>query len=222
MNMKRLVILVWFVGSLLGVRANNVRIVEDVKVGTIEGSSAQLTFKIAWDNSWRDDYNWDAVYVFLKIKRTTELEWKHAYFMDANHSVSAGYTCWPAQFTTDANFRQGIFIYRNSKGKGDAEVTATLLWNISKASYSAAEIQAGKIEMSLQCIEMVYVPQGAYYLGDGVANKTFRKKLRQILPDWDLIDSHDPTQKFTASPVASSIYSITGPANRVSEDYDNG
>ncbi|MDE5611066.1 MAG: SUMF1/EgtB/PvdO family nonheme iron enzyme [Odoribacter sp.] len=222
MNMKRLVILVWFACSFWGVRANNVRIVEDIKVGTIEGSSAQLTFKIAWDNSWRDDYNWDAVYVFMKIKRTTELEWKHAYFMDANHSFSAGYTCWPAQYTTTANYRQGVFIYRNSKGKGDVEVTANLLWNISAAGYSAAEIQAGKIEMSLQCIEMVYVPQGAYYLGDGVSTKTFRKKLRQILPEWDLIDSHDPTQKFTASPVSSSIYSVTGPANRVSEDINNG
>ncbi len=222
MNMKRLVILLWFVCSIWGLQANNVRIVEDVKVGTIEGTSAQLTFKIAWDNSWRDDYNWDAVYVFMKIKRVTDTEWKHAYFMDANHSVSAGYACWPAQYTTTANYRQGMFIYRNSKGMGDVEVSANLLWNISAAGYSAAEIQAGKIEMSLQCIEMVYVPQGAFYLGDGVSSKTFRKKLRQILPEWDLIDSHDPTQKFTASPVSNAIYSITGPANRVSEDINNG
>ena len=98
MNMKRLVIFVWFACGLLGVRANNVRIVEDIKIGTVEGNStAQLTFKIAWDNSWRDDYNWDAVYVFMKIKRVTEPNWKHAYFKDANHSVSAGYTYWPAQ-----------------------------------------------------------------------------------------------------------------------------
>ena len=226
MNMKRLVILVWFVGCIFGVRANNVRIVEDVKVGTIEGNStAQLTFKIAWDNSWRDDYNWDAVYVFLKIKRVTDLEWKHAYFMDANHSVSAGYTCWPAQLTlpsSDANYRQGMFIYRDSKGKGDAEVTANLIWNLSRAGYTATELQAGKIEMSLQCIEMVYVPQGAYYLGDGVSTKTFRKKLRQILPEWDVIDSHDPTQKFTASTAYTPGSPTSDPAslaNRVVETY---
>lgn len=224
MNMKRLVILVWFVGSLLGVRANNVRILEDVKVGAIEGGSAQLTFKIAWDNSWRDDYNWDAVYVFMKIKRVTDLEWKHAYFYDANHSVSAGYTCWPAQHTvlTTTNLRQGMFIYRASKGKGDAEVSATLLWNISNAGYTAAELQAGKIEMSLQCIEMVYVPQGAYYLGDGVSAKTFRKKQRLILPEWDVIDSHDPTQKFKASTpysAGAAYCNVSGPANRVAEPY---
>lgn len=221
--MKRLVILVWIVCSILSLRANNVRIVEDVKVGTIEGNStAQLTFKIAWDNSWRDDYNWDAVYVFMKIKRLTDPDWKHAYFMDANHVMSAGYTCWPAQYTTAANSRQGVFIYRDSKGKGDAEVSASLLWNISAAGYTAAELQAGKIEMSLQCIEMVYVPQGTYYLGDGVSTKTFRKKLRQILPEWDLIDSHDPTQKFSASASitpGASYADASAPANRVSEAY---
>lgn len=217
--MKRLTILLWFVFGILGLQANNVRIVEDVKVGTISGGVAEVTFKIAWDNSWRDDYNWDAVYVFMKTKKTTDLEWKHAYFMDDNNTVSSGYDCWPGRCTDAANNRQGVFIYRNSKGRGNSEVTATLRW---KSGYTESELQSGAVEMSLQCIEMVYVPQGAYYLGDGASKNSLKKKFRQILPEWDLIDSHDKTQKYTASTALypnGYAYSVSGPANRVTEGY---
>lgn len=220
--MKRLTILLWFVFGILGLQANNVRIVEDVKVGTISNGVAEVTFKIAWDNSWRDDYNWDAVYVFMKTKKTTDLEWKHAYFMDDNNTVSSGYDCWAGRCTNTANYRQGIFIYRNSKGRGDSEVTATLRWNTSIPGYKESELQSGAIEMSLQCIEMVYVPQGAYYLGDGASKNSLKKKFRQILPEWDLIDSHDKTQKYTASSAQypnGYAYSVSGPANRVTENY---
>lgn len=218
--MKRLTVLLWFVFAMLGLQANNVRIVEDVKVGEISNGFAQVTFKIAWDNSWRDDYNWDAVYAFMKIKRKTDVEWTHAYFMDDNHAVSAGYECWPARWTNTANYRQGIFIYRNSKGKGSSEVTVTVRWNTAIPGYKESELQSGAIEMSLQCIEMVYVPQGAYYLGDGASKHSLRKKFRQILPEWDLLDSKDKTQKYTASAMYQSGYpfSVSGPANRVSEE----
>ena len=59
--MKRLTVLLCFWFAVLGVRANNVRIIEDAKIGNLENGYAELTFTIAWDNSWRDDYNWDAV-----------------------------------------------------------------------------------------------------------------------------------------------------------------
>ena len=67
---------------------------------------------------------------------------------------------------------------------------------------------------------MVYVPQGAYYLGDGASKHSLRKKFRQILPEWDLLDSKDKTQKYTASAMYQSGYpfSVSGPANRVSEE----
>lgn len=219
--MKRLTILLWFVFGILGLQANNVRIVEDVKVGEISGNKAEITFKIAWDNSWRDDYNWDAVYVFMKTKRTTDVAWRHAFFMESDHKVSAGYDYWLGRYTSSNDYRQGVFIYRNSKGRGNSEVAVTLWWNKGEAGYKDTELQEGAIEMSLQCIEMVYVPQGAYYLGDGASKNSLRKKFRQILPEWDLIDSHDKTQKYTASTSMynGGAYSISGPANRVSESY---
>ncbi len=38
--MKRLTVLLWFVFAMLGLQANNVRIVEDVKVGEISNGFA--------------------------------------------------------------------------------------------------------------------------------------------------------------------------------------
>lgn len=217
--MKRLTVLLCFWFAVLGVRANNVRIIEDAKIGNLENGYAELTFTIAWDNSWRDDYNWDAVYVFMKAKRTTDLEWKHTYFMEDGHVMSAGYDCWPGRYSSTDNYRQGVFIYRKTKGKGDAVVSATLHWYYAGSGFSVADLQSEAMEMSLQCIEMVYVPMGPYYLGDGVSKNTFRKKFRQILPEWDLINSHDPSQKFTASAPYGANVSVSGPANRVSEAY---
>lgn len=217
--MKRLTVLLCFGFAVLGVRANNVRIVEDAKIGNIENGYAELTFKIAWDNSWRDDYNWDAVYVFVKAKRTTDLEWKHAYFMDEGHVMGAGYDCWPARWDNGDHYNTGVFLYRKTKGKGDVEVTATLHWNFGRSSFSESDLRSDAMELSLQCIEMVYVPMGPFYLGDGVSKNSFCKKFRQILPEWDLIDSRDPSQKFTASAPASGYSSISGPANRVCEAY---
>ena len=56
--------------------ANNVKIVGDIKVTTaqLSGNIASFDFTVTWENSWRDDFNHDAVYVFLKYKLDEEGE----------------------------------------------------------------------------------------------------------------------------------------------------
>lgn len=217
--MKRWSFLLLLLAGTLGVSANNVRIVKDVSVdpASLSGGFAELKFSIAWDNSWRDDFNWDAVYVFLKYKRTTETTWSHALFSDNYHEVSNGYSWWPAQFSATANQHQGVFIFRSEKKRGDAEVDVTLKWNVGLASpaLTATDFEQGNVEMALMCVEMVYVPQGAFYLGDGVSTNTFKTNYRPILPEWDLIKD-DGTQKYTASETMAG-FSVEAPANRVNE-----
>lgn len=212
--MKRWFFLLLVLAVTGGVRANNVRIVKDVSVdpASVTGGFAEVKFTIAWDNSWRDDFNWDAVYVFMKYKKKTETAWQHALFADNYHEVSNGYEWWAAKYTTDANAHQGIFIFRSEKKRGDAEVSATLKW---KTGFSATDFEQGNIEMALMCIEMVYVPKGAFYLGDGVSAGTFKTNYRPILPEWDII-KNDGKQKFSASETMSG-FSVEAPANRVNE-----
>ena len=51
------------------VSANNIRINGKPKVtGFIGSDTAVVELNLSWDNSWRDDFNWDAAWIFLKYK----------------------------------------------------------------------------------------------------------------------------------------------------------
>ena len=52
---------------LMSLRANNVRVRGDVKIDQLAITPqgvATVFFTLEWDNSWRDDFNHDAVYFF--------------------------------------------------------------------------------------------------------------------------------------------------------------
>lgn len=177
------------------VHANNLKITRQPYVNptTVVSNSAVIDFTIEWDNSWRDDYNWDAVYVFFKYKRKSEDAWKHVTLMDAGHSVSSGYNWWVNKFNTTANVAQGIFVYPSVKTNGKAVVNVKAKWSLaSPASFTQAEFKNDEIEYVATCIEMVYIPKGIFCIGDGKATYGFKSNLLPILPEWDLIDEADP------------------------------
>lgn len=113
--------------------ANNVRIKEfkwnNTSVSTTN-TVLEMTFNISWDNSWRDDFNYDAVYVFFKFKQKDAVgtpgkeEWHHLYLKndDGNRVVGTGKTTHDFSFwlsplsTNDAEHYTGMYIYRNKKG----------------------------------------------------------------------------------------------------------
>jgi|GEM_PF-3290647 hypothetical protein len=37
-----------------------------------------VTFDLAWNNAWRDAGNWDAAWVFVKVKPAGSNDWRHA------------------------------------------------------------------------------------------------------------------------------------------------
>src|SRR4051812_5161371 len=74
-----------------GSRANNVRI-GSVTTSTTS-TATTVTFTIQWDNSWRGGpaSNWDAVWVFLKVK--TDLGWyDHLYLTGQNVTAPGSLT----------------------------------------------------------------------------------------------------------------------------------
>lgn len=219
--MRRFVLLLVFLDVILAANANNVRIVQDIKVEKVWQSVADLKFTIAWDNSWRDDFNWDAVYVFMKYKKKTETDWKHALFMDDEHQLGSGFEYWMPRSNSSDDQRQGMFIFRNEKKRGAAQVEVTAKWNLSGVGYTETDFVEENVEMSLMCIEMVYIPQGPFFLGDGQSKRTFHSVYRPILPEWDLI-KNDGTQKYSATNNYDvEKYSVEGPANRVNEGRGN-
>lgn len=176
------------------VQGNNVKLTKQVYVdpASFSSNTVVLDFTISWDNSWRDDYNWDAVYVFLKCKRKSETVWNHVTLMDAGHVVSSGYDWWVNKFSTTANIAQGIFIQPSAKTSGKAVVNVKAKWNLAPLSYKQQEFIDDEIDYVAMCVEMVYIPKGLFYVGDGIANRSLKQEFTSIWPEWDLMDADNP------------------------------
>lgn len=145
--------------------ANNISITNLVKasVNTVSGYT-MLQFDIAWSNSWRDIENWDAAWIFIKYRvQGSTAAWSHAtlnYVDGTNdgHTPSAGAVI---RTTTDG---KGVFIYRNTNGSGNVNfIGLQLRWNYAADGLASNTL----VDVSVSAIEMVYVPQGSFWLGDG-------------------------------------------------------
>jgi len=122
-----------------------------------------IEFDLSWDNSWRTTAvpnNWDAAWVFCKY-RIAGGEWRHVYLHFAGHTAPGGAAIsLPGDST-------GVFIYRDSNGSGSNNWdNIRLRWDYG---YEGVNDDAA-LEVKVLAIEMVYVNQGAYYLGDSTSN----------------------------------------------------
>lgn len=210
--MRKIYLLVIFLCLCCFAYANNVRFLGDVKWNAMDlnekNSILTLEFTLAWDNSWRDDYNWDAVYVCLKYKKGQPdydipgEVWNQVYLREVGHSVSPDFT-WSlapssamySSATTKLGY-PGIFIYRNRKSAGNAVVDVKLKWDIksntgeanaTKSKLTDMDFNNGLVQISATAIEMIYVPQGAYKIGDSYSEKSFRKGYTPIPAKYDIV-----------------------------------
>lgn len=85
-----------------------------------------------------------------------EGDWGHATLAASGHSTGS--------YTIDPRDNVGAFIYRDANGTGNFTQNGVYLqWN-----YSSNGIAGGdQVEVRVFAIEMVYVPQGEFYVGSG-------------------------------------------------------
>lgn len=131
-----------------------------------------VEFDVSWDNSWRvssSPSNWDAAWVFVKF-RGTDGAWQHAFLHGSGHTAPAGSTITvglltPADaFNSDTNPGLGVFIYRSADGKGTfAKTDVQLRWNYHTNGLGDDDV----VDFQVFAIEMVFVPEGSFYVGDG-------------------------------------------------------
>ncbi len=143
------------------VSANNIT-VTNLNMGTMNTSDKYMyvSFQIKWDNSWRTDENWDAAWVFVKFKPEGSNNWQHAILstVSSDHIAPTGST---ADAVSDG---MGVFIRRGSNGNGNLPLAyAKLKWNYGANGCNFARGQ--KVYISVHAIEMVYIPEGSFYLG---------------------------------------------------------
>ncbi len=124
-----------------------------------ESYYATVSCDISWKNSWRDDVNWDAAWVFVKYQ-TNEGIWKHATL-----STTPSDFVLPDGFTlTPSPDGKGIFIFRAEQGKGDVHLKGVHLRWLYRLDGMVVQPNSA---VRVFALEMVYVPEGAFQLGDG-------------------------------------------------------
>ncbi|MEN8122497.1 MAG: hypothetical protein ABFS35_19290, partial [Bacteroidota bacterium] len=155
-----------FVSCIFGnfLNANNLQLsnITFKDKNTIE-QSVYISFDLSWDNSWRissESANWDAAWVFVKFRIGSGV-WQHA-SISASSSDHIAPTGSIINAVSDA---KGIFIYRSSIGSGTNNWTGVeLKWNYG---LDGVPDDVSDMEIKVLGIEMVYVPQASFYVGDG-------------------------------------------------------
>ena len=141
-----------------------------------------VQFDLSWDNSWRTSSgstnNWDAAWVFIKY-RIAGGPWQHAKLNATGNNKGNGTTIPSIQvglldenlpFSNTTNPALGAFFYRTVVASNSTfTITkAKLRWN-----YGAnGVLDRDKVDIKVIAIEMIYIPSGSFYLGDGTANNS--------------------------------------------------
>jgi len=154
--------------------ANNIQIsnVRLASQNTNEGYY-MVEFDLSWENSWRTstyESNWDAAWVFVKFTPPNQQQYQHASLNYVN-GTNDGHTGPNTATIRTANNEYGnsgrgigVFIYRSNNGIGDVNYqNIKLRWNYADDGIGDND----PIDISVSAIEMVYVPTGSFYLGDG-------------------------------------------------------
>jgi formylglycine-generating enzyme required for sulfatase activity len=134
-----------------------------------------VRFNLAWSNSWRvttGPSNWDAAWIFVKYRieggtGCTPGAWQHATISANNghHSITTDNGTAGAFSTTSDG--KGVFVHRAGAGTGTINWQQIMLrWN-----YGADGIlDACNVSVKVFAVETVYVPQAAFFAGDGASN----------------------------------------------------
>lgn len=155
--------------------ANNLQLTNLNVVSTDTASNTMtFTFDLSQDNSWKTTINNDAVWVLMKYSTDGGITWKHA--------SMAGYGLNPSGFSSPSNFeiavpadQKGFYVQRNDYGSGSiAPKSIKFVWNYGQDGISSAVAQSANTLHKIFGIEMVYVPQGPFFAGDGNSASEYR------------------------------------------------
>jgi len=148
--------------------ANNLS-VSNVTIASRSASAdtATVQFDISWSNSWRNQSNWDAAWVFMKFSTDAGVTWAHATLKTAGTDPSGFSNGSGTSVTTVVpSDKLGGFVYRSAVGSGSLSTTGVrFVWDY--AADGVADTASAIVRMF--GVEMVYIPTESFYLGDGNA-----------------------------------------------------
>jgi len=144
--------------------ANNLQIT-NVRLGEIDSSNSQaeIIFDVSWENSWRDNNNYDAAWIFAKYSTDGGNGWSHCKLKPTGHNVGDGDSL---EIKVAGDNFTGFFIQPTTTPINNQVQThgVKLIWDIS--NIDANIIKSEKLRIKVFGIEMVYIPQGSFYAGE--------------------------------------------------------
>ena len=144
-----------------------------------------IEFDITWDNSWKDSVNNDAAWVFFKYqcsgaacasKHSTNQNYYHATLKTSGTNPS-GFSTGSSGTAVDVivpSDKKGCFIQRKSQGSGTVTTTdIQVVWDYGADTGGVTDLDRMIVSYDVNLyinaygIEMVYIPQGGFHVGDG-------------------------------------------------------
>jgi len=163
-------------------KADPVRITNVAVKPSGSAGAADVTFDLAWDHSWRAAWevseeqhggkgplkleSWDAAWVFVKFRSPGADQHSHAMLSagKGDHRAPAG-AALDVGLTDDGTRGVGVFVYRKTAGHGPNDFNGlTLRW-------LHGAVDPAAVELKVFALEMVYVPQCAFWAGDGSTDR---------------------------------------------------
>ncbi len=145
-------------------------------------STKTVSFRVYWENSWRAGtgwpYNYDAVWIFVKFKpcnASPTLQWTHGLITNVSVTANPGsYASLEPVITVSNNpadigtvvgidpspNNTGVMLRPTTTGSGTIDVNVVL-------TVSNLPAPGDSLEVRVFGLEMVYIPQGPFYIGDG-------------------------------------------------------
>ncbi len=171
-----IILLLIIVLPLVISKANNIQVtsprLDTVSMDSIYGYCA-VTFGLSWDHSWRlpTRNNWDAAWVFCKAYTRCLGAWKHARWHGDTtiHKVLSSDGGIPLKIRVSED-RVGAMVYRRQDGSGP--IGARLRMWFEFPGNALCDMKNDTVLVSIFAIEMVYIPEGEYQLGDKKNSKS--------------------------------------------------
>jgi formylglycine-generating enzyme required for sulfatase activity len=163
----------FFVFPSRSVLANNISVSKAGLISKNAGAhTVQVQFDISWENSWYDAINYDAAWVFVKYctsNCSTTGTWLHATMKTAGTNPSGvnrgSGTSIDVIVSAD---KKGAFLQRSGTGSGTLSATGVqLVWDYNADGVSDADADGVNARVKVFAVEMVYVPEGSFFAGDG-------------------------------------------------------
>lgn len=158
--------------------ASNVTVANVTLVPCADSGQTFVQCDVSWDASWRASWtesgswtNWDAAWIFVKYRTSSTGVWSHATLSTnvVDYTAPAGSTISVGLSTNSGgtNFGCGVFLYRSNEGSGSwTNSGVKLRWRYADDGVA----NTARVDISVHAIEMVYVPQGSFYVGDGTTS----------------------------------------------------